>query len=86
MFDVRDFIKPSRTCYGRILTIVGKLNNDKVDKRYQNKLPGDSSESMPLDCHLFRDIREGLARNIALSLYMKKDTSKKYDSSTPSKI
>ena len=57
-----------------------------VDKRYQNKLPGDSPEVMPLDSHLFNDIREGLARNIALSYWMDEDDPLKYDGSTPEKI
>jgi hypothetical protein len=41
---------------------------------------------MPLDCHLFSDIQEGLARNIALSHWMAPDNPLKYDGSTPHKI
>jgi len=38
---------------------------------------------MPLDCHLFADIKEGLARNIALSSWMPADDPRKYSASTP---
>ena len=41
---------------------------------------------MPLDCHLFSDIREGLARNVAHSFFLPKDDPDKYDASTPHKI
>ena len=53
---------------------------------YRNCLPGDSPQLMPLDCHLFSDIKEGLARNIALTYWMEKDDPRKYDGSTPQKI
>jgi hypothetical protein len=89
--DTLDYIKslpcptadnPNRTWYDRIK---GK-NNDLVNRRYENCLPGDSPELMPLDCHLFSDIQEGLARNIALSHWMAADNPLKYDGSTPHKI
>jgi hypothetical protein len=76
---------PSRTWYDRLIKITGK-NNARVHNRYKNCLPGDSPELMPLDCHLFCDIKEGLAKNIALSYWMKKDDPRKYDGSTPHKI
>ena len=77
--------QPDRTWYDRVIKIVGK-NNELVHKRYQNKLPGDSPEMMPLDCHLFADLREGLALNIAMSFWMKADNPLKYKGATPLQI
>ena len=76
---------PNRTWFDRFIKICGKYN-DQVDARYRNCLPGDSPELMPLDCHLFADIKEGVARNIALSFWMEKDDPMKYDASTPQKL
>lgn len=77
--------KPDRTWYDRFIKLKGKYN-EKVSNRYKNTLPGDSPELMPLDCHLFADTREGLARNIALSFWMEKNDERKYDASTPNNL
>ena len=69
----------------QLIRLLGPYNN-RVHNRYKNKLPGDSPELMPLDCHLFSDIREGLARNVAYSFFLPKDDPDKYDASTPHKI
>jgi hypothetical protein len=60
---------PERTYYDCIIKIVGKDNN-KVHKRYQNRLPGDSPELMPLNNHLFADIKEALGNNIGKSCWL----------------
>ena len=77
---------PARTWFDHVIKIVGKENNSKVHKRYQNRLPGDSPELMPLDNHLFADIREALGKNIALSYWLKDDDPLKYSEATPMKI
>jgi hypothetical protein len=59
--------------------------NDLVHPRYQNSLPGDSPEVMPLDCHLFSDVKEGVARNVALTYFLDNNDPCKYSLSTPKK-
>ena len=76
---------PERTYFDRIIKIVGE-NNNKVHKRYQNRLPGDSPELMPLDNHLFADIREALGGNIGMTYWMDDDNPLKYSAATPDKI
>jgi hypothetical protein len=79
---------PNRTWYDRQIKICGE-NNSKVSKRYQNCLPGDSPELMPLDCHLFADLQEGAAKNVALTYHIKEndeDSSLKYSFATPVKV
>ena len=79
---------PSRTWYDRQIKICGE-NNDKVAKRYRNCLPGDSPELMPLDNHLFADLQEGAAKNVALTFHIKDgdpDAPLKYSFATPHKV
>jgi hypothetical protein len=73
---------PNRTWFDRFIKITGTYC-DRVHKRYKYTLPGDSPELMPLDCHLFADIQEALARNIAMSSWMAADDKLKYCASTP---
>jgi hypothetical protein len=73
-----------RTWADRFIKICGKWN-DLVNKRYKNSLPGDSPEVMPLDCHLFSDVKEGVARNVALTYFLDKNDPRKYSLSTPHK-
>ena len=73
---------PERTWFDRFIKIEGRFNRG-LDNRYKNCLPGDSPELMPLDCHLFADIKEALARNVAYSFWMPKGDPRKYDASTP---
>jgi hypothetical protein len=73
-----------RTWADRFIKICGKWN-DLVHKRYQNSLPGDSPEVMPLDCHLFSDVKEGVARNVALTYFLDNNDPIKYSLSTPHK-
>jgi hypothetical protein len=80
---------PSRTWYDRQIKICGEKNNTKVSKRYKNCLPGDSPELMPLDCHLFADLQEGAAKNVALTYHIKgnhEDLDLKYSFATPVKV
>lgn len=80
---------PSRTWYDRQIKITGEVNNSKVAKTYQNCLPGDSPELMPLDCHLFADLQEGAAKNVALTYHIHEahpDASLKYSFATPHKV
>jgi hypothetical protein len=68
---------------------VGEKNNQKVAARYKNCLPGNNLEMMPLDCHLFTDLKEGAARNVALTFHiMEKDQEwpLKYCFATPAKV
>jgi hypothetical protein len=95
--DSQDYLKsipcpivgnPSRTWYDRQIKICGE-NNAKVSKRYKNCLPGDSPELMPLDCHLFADLQEGAAKNVALTYHIQaqdEDAEHKYSFATPAKV
>jgi hypothetical protein len=77
---------PSRTWYDRLIKICGEENNAKVAKRYQNCLPGDSPELMPLDCHLFADLKEGSTKNVALTNHIREgdpNADLKYSFSMP---
>ena len=38
--------------------------NTSISMYYKNNLPGDSSDLMLLDCHLFSDIKEAVSRNV----------------------
>ena len=79
---------PNRTWYDRQIKICGK-NNDKVAARYKGKLPGDTPELMPEDCHLFNDVQEGAAKNVALTFHLKEgdeDYALKYSFATPRKV
>jgi hypothetical protein len=79
---------PNRTWYDRQIKICGE-NNNKVSKRYKNCLPGDSPELMPLDCHLFADLQEGAAKNVALTYHIKAtdaNANLKYLFATPAKV
>jgi hypothetical protein len=79
---------PNRTWYDRQIKICGE-NNDKVSNRYKNCLPGDSPELMPLDCHLFADLQEGAAKNVAITYHIKatdEDVALKYSFATPAKV
>ena len=80
---------PSRTWYDRQIKICGETNNSKVAKAYQNCLPGDSPELMPLDCHLFADVQEGAAKNVALTYHIHDghaDAALKYSLPPPTKF
>jgi hypothetical protein len=70
------------TYYDRFIKLEGKWNK-KAPDYYKNKLPGDSPELMALDNHLFSDIKEGVARNIAMSFHLPKDHPDKYLADTP---
>jgi hypothetical protein len=79
---------PNRTWYDRQIKICGE-NNGKVIKRYQNCLPGDSPELMPLDNHLFADLQEGAGKNVALTYHLKEgdpNFEQKYSFATPRKV
>ena len=71
-----------RTWADRFIRLRGKYN-EMVSKSYKNGLPGDSPELMPLDCHLFSDIKEGVARNVAFSFFLDDNDPDKYSLSTP---
>jgi hypothetical protein len=62
----------------------GEYNN-KVSSYYKDSLPGDSPELMPLDCHLFNDIKEGTCCNVAFSFFLEEHDQRKYALSTPKK-
>jgi hypothetical protein len=79
---------PDHTWYDRQIKICGE-NNVKVATRYKGKLPGDSPELMPLDCHLFLDMQEGAAKNVALTYRINdghEDPPRKYLFATPAKV
>lgn len=73
---------PERTWADRFVRIRGKFN-EQVCKYYQNALPGDSPELMPLDCNLFNDIKEGVSRNVAFSFFLNDEDPDKYSLRTP---
>jgi hypothetical protein len=80
---------PSRTWWDRQIKICGDENNAKVSKRYRNCLPGDSPELMPLDCHLFADLKEGAGKNVALTFHINENDENaalKYSFATPKKV
>ena len=64
-------------------TLVHPFLYDMVSVHNKNTFPGDSPELMPLDCHLFSDIKEGVAQNVALSFSLKDDDPYKYSLGTP---
>jgi hypothetical protein len=81
--------QPNQTWYDCQIKICGEKNNAKVSKRYQSHLPGDSPELLSLDCHLFADMQEGAAKNVALTYHIDKrheDWAKKYSLATPAKV
>jgi hypothetical protein len=61
-----------RTWADRFIKIRGQYNL-KDAKHYENTLPGDSPELMPLDCHLFADVKEGVARSVGFSFFLPND-------------
>ena len=95
--DSQDYLKTltcpiqgnaNRTWYDRQIKICGE-NNDIVATRYKGRLPGDTPETMPLDCHLFNDAQEGTAKNVALTFHLKEgdeDFALKYSFATPTKV
>ena len=74
-----------RTWADRFIRLRGKYN-EGVDSYYQDSLPGDSPELMPLDSHLFSDIKEGVGRNVAFSFFLPADDPDKYSLSTPHRV
>jgi len=76
---------PERTWADRFIKLRGKYN-DMVVKRYKDCLPGDSPELMPLDCHLFADIKEGTARNVALTFFLNDEDPRKYSMRGPNHV
>jgi hypothetical protein len=80
---------PSRTWYERQIKISGETNNARVAKWYRHCLPGDSPELMPLDNHLFADLQEGAAKNVALTYHIQDgdpDSLLKYSFATPKQV
>jgi hypothetical protein len=80
---------PDRTWYDRQIKIFEDSNNKSVNKSYQNCLPGDSPELMPLDCHHFADLQEGAAKNVALTYHLTKgdeDFHLKYSFAMPQSV
>ena len=75
---------PERTWADRFIRLRGKYN-DSVSTYYKKSLPGDSPELMPLDSHLFSDIKEGVSRNVAFSFFLPEDDTTKYSLATPKK-
>ena len=71
-----------RTWSDRFVKIRGEFNRT-VSNYYKNTLPGDSPELMPLDCHLFSDIKAGVAKNVALSFFLNDNDPLKYLLRTP---
>lgn len=74
-----------RTWADRFLRIRGQYN-DGLTPYYKNSLPGDSPELMPLDSHLFSDIKEGVARNVAFSFFLPDNDRVKYTLRSPKHV
>jgi hypothetical protein len=80
---------PSCTCYDQQIKIIGENSHAKVAARYKNCLPGDSPEMMPLDYHLFADLKERAARDVALIFHLTANNNEwalKYSFATPAKV
>ena len=73
---------PQRSWADRFLRLRGKYN-DGISRYYRNSLPGDSAELMPLDNHLFSDVKEGVSKNVAFSFWLAEDDPDKYSLQTP---
>ena len=73
-----------RTWADRFICLRGKYN-DSVSTYHKNSLPGDSPELMPLDCHLFSDVKEGVSQNVAFSFFLPEEDTTKYSLATPKK-
>ena len=71
-----------RTWADMFIRLRGKYNKG-LSKYYRNALPGDSPELMPLDSHLFNDIKDGVSRNMAFSFFLADDDPDKYSLRTP---
>ena len=71
-----------RTWANRFIRFRGAYN-DGLTGYYQNSLPGDSPELMPLDSHLFSDIIEGVSRNVAFFYFLGDNNTMKYSLATP---
>ena len=76
---------PDRTWADRFVKFRGAYN-DSVSQYYKNKLCGDSPELMPLDCRLFQDIKEGVARNVAWTFLLPDNDPVKYSLASPKKV
>lgn len=72
----------NRTWADHFIQIRGKYN-EGVSDYYKNSLPGDSPELMPLDNHLFADVKEGVAQNVAFSFFLPDNDPDKYSLRTP---
>jgi hypothetical protein len=77
--------QPNRSWFDRFIKLEGSFN-DEAPKRYKNNLMGDSPELQALDNHLFSDIKELVARNIAFSFHLSEEDKKKYSASTPKRL
>jgi hypothetical protein len=77
---------PTRTWWDRQIKITGAENNSKVAKRYQDCLPGDSPELMPLDCHLFADMKAGSSNNVCLTNHLQEGDPLKHSFATPQQV
>ena len=73
-----------RTWADRFIRLRGQYSAC-VSRYYKDSLPGDSPELMPLDCHLFADIKEGVAHNVAFSYVLPDNDNDKYSLATPTK-
>ena len=77
--------KPNRTWCDRFIKLTGSYN-DRAPKIYCDNLMGDSPELMSLDNHLFADVEEAVARNIAFSFHFPEGHQDKYSASTPNRM
>ena len=76
---------PDRTWCDRFVKLEGSYS-DAAPKLCKNKLHGDSPELMSLDCHLFSDVEEANARNIAFSFHLPEGHPMKHSASTPKRL
>jgi hypothetical protein len=72
------------------LLSVGELDKDgnvvktwTVVNKCRFKLMGDSPEFMPLDRHLFNDVKLATARNVSLTRLLPSDDNRKFWFNTP---
>ena len=59
--------------------------NSLINKRYRNKLPGDTPEYMPLDSNLFSDLECCVRWNVAGTRFLPRDHPDKFSLATPHK-
>ena len=54
--------------------------------RYHRKLVGNRPEMMPLDAHLFADLKTAVGRHVVVTAWMDKDDNDRFKCGTPDEL